>query len=152
VLRAGKPFSHHAVATADGVAVLCPAAATARLDMLMMLQPCRRLMRSVNLSQTTVCVIVSVFLTYQLSKAILRHAPEASFADATSVTQMPVCLLVMANMARKLLVCKIIEGPLPCGHSLPNYWLWTPGPPGSTPTQDCLQSVTRQEKWPLKLK
>jgi hypothetical protein len=45
-----KPFNPHAVASVDGVDVLCPASATARLDMLMKLQPCRRLMRSVNLS------------------------------------------------------------------------------------------------------
>ena len=44
--HAAKPFSPRAVASA-GVDVLCPVAATARLDML---QPCRRLMRSVNLS------------------------------------------------------------------------------------------------------
>jgi hypothetical protein len=37
VLRASEPFSLHAVASIDGVDVLCPAAATARLDMLMML-------------------------------------------------------------------------------------------------------------------
>jgi hypothetical protein len=79
------------------VDVLCLAAVTARLDMLMMLQPCRRLMRSVNLSLTTVCTIRLVFLAYQLSKAILQHAAEAYFAIATSVTKrtLPVCFLTI---------------------------------------------------------
>jgi hypothetical protein len=38
VLRPAKPFSPHAVASANGVDVLCPTSATALVDILMMLQ------------------------------------------------------------------------------------------------------------------
>jgi hypothetical protein len=50
-----------------------------------------------------------VFLTYQLSKAILRHAAEASFADATSVTKrtMQVCFLAIPVWPEKCWYAKL---------------------------------------------
>jgi hypothetical protein len=67
-------------------------------------------MRSVDISQATVCSSTLVFLTYQFSEAISRHAFEASYGDATSVTKFyrAGMLIGYTDMARKVLVCKII--------------------------------------------
>jgi hypothetical protein len=53
--------------------------------------------------------IMLVFLTYQLSKTILRHTAEASFAGATSVTKrtMPVCRLAIPAWPEKCWYAKL---------------------------------------------
>jgi hypothetical protein len=50
-----------------------------------------------------------VFLTYQLGEAILRYAAEASFADATSVTErtMPVCFLAKPDTPEECWYAKL---------------------------------------------
>jgi hypothetical protein len=56
-----------------------------------------------------VCTIMLVFLTYQLGKATLRHAVEASVADATSVTKrtMRVCFLAIPVWPEKYWYAKL---------------------------------------------
>jgi hypothetical protein len=105
-----------------------------------------------------VCTSLLDFLTYQLiSKAILRHAAVTSFADATSVTKRAVpvnAYIGRTGVARKVLVCKIIGGPIHRGPSLSSVNLWGSGPQDSPrfEARARLPSISHQTKMTVKTK